>query len=270
MEQIVYQREFKVAMLRTLTIVKRELRSFFVTPTAYFVLSGFLLIGAYFFFNLLASFNLMLARYAALPASKAAAQYNLNQGVIEPFFHAVTVLLIFIVPLITMRLLAEERRQGTLELILSYPLSSAALIWGKFIALSIMLLIMIALVAVFPLLLCVFGEPELWPVISGLAGLSLIALSFGSIGLAASAWFNRQIMAGIMAIVVLLLLYVIHSPGAAMEGGLSDFFTFISPVMHLKDLFKGVISLSTIVYFFSFIALGIFLAFRAVDALRYR
>lgn len=259
-------------MRNVISICRRELLSFFVSPVAYFVITGFILLSAYFFFNLLGTFNLLLQRYAMMPMRGPIGQLNLNQFVIEGYYHTLLVIIVFLVPLLTMRVLAEERRRGTFELLVTSPLKVSDIILGKYFGVAVVILVMILAVACFPLVLYLYGDPapEVMPMLSGLLGLLLCSLAFASIGMAVSSMTDSQIVAGVSSMVVLLLLYVIHAPAESVGGTVGEVLLYLSPTMQVRDLFAGVISLKSLCYFFSLISLGLFLSFRALEAYRWR
>lgn len=252
-------------------IFKREILSFFVSPVAYFVITGFVLLAGYFFFNLLQMYNLVVARYAMMPQMGMQAP-NLNQWVVEGYYHTLIVILVFLIPLLTMRIIAEERRRGTFELLATSPLQVREIVFGKFLGVGFVVAVMMFLVFLFPLLLCYFGEPapEVKPIVSGFAGVLLCALAFASIGMAVSSFTENQIVAGVSSMVALLMLYVIHSPAESLGGTASEILIYLSPVMQARDMLRGVVSLQSSVYFLSLISLGLFLSQRALDAQRWR
>src|SRR5512147_839587 len=120
-------------MKNALTIAGKELRAYFVSPIAYVVLTGFLLLAGWFFFNLLARFNFLLQIYSAFRNPEAQARINLNEFVIAPLLHNLSVVLVILIPVITMRSFAEEKRSGTYELLMTSPLSIAEIVAGKFL-----------------------------------------------------------------------------------------------------------------------------------------
>lgn len=258
-------------MRNIISIFRRETLAFFVSPVAYFVIAGFVLLAGYFFFNLLQMYNLILARYAMMPQMGMQAP-NLNQWVVEGYYHTLLIILVFLIPVLTMRTIAEEKRRGTFELLATSPLSVREIVIGKFLGVGFIVLLMVALVAIFPLLLVYFGNPgpEWKPIVSGLVGVLLCALGFASVGIAISAFTENQVIAAVTSMVALLLLYVIHSPAEALGGAMGDLLVYLSPVMQARDLLKGVISLKAIIYFLSLITLGLFLSQRALDAQRWR
>lgn len=258
-------------MRQVLAIAKREILSFFVSPVAYFVISGFFLLAGYFFFNLLGHFNLYVEYYSRMPYGSGETP-NLNQWVVEGLYQTLLVILVFLMPLLTMRLVAEEKRRGTFELLVTSPLSVFDIVLGKYLGLAFFVLLMVAMVFAFPALLIAYGQPtpEVPPILSGILGVSLCALGFASVGMAVSCFTENQVVAGISSMVTLLLLYVIQAPAQSLGGTAADVLNYLSPVMQARELLRGVISLKSICYFLSLIALGLFLSQRALESYRWR
>jgi len=258
-------------------IAKREILSFFVSPVAYFVIAGFAVLSGYFFFSLLGAFNLVVRQYNMMPYHPPGSTVpNLNQWVVEGYYHTLIVVLVFLIPLLTMRLIADERKNGTFELLITSPLSVGEIIMGKYLGVASVILIMASLSFIFPVLLTFYadqglGGPEFLPILSGIGGLVLCALAFASIGMAVSAFTENQVVAAICSMVTLLLLYVLGSAAEAMSGGLwPEVFRYLSPVLQVQDLIKGVVTLQSLVYFGTLITLGVFLSKRALEAYRWR
>lgn len=260
-------------MRNIFAIARREILTFFVSPIAYFVITGFVLLAGYFFFNLVGIFNVIVARYNSMPPMYRGAGPgpNLNEWVIEGFYQTLIVILVFLIPLLTMRTVAEEKKRGTFELLVTSPVSVTEIVLGKFLGISFVILVMMGAIFMFPLLLCVYGDPEIAPIFTGILAITLCTLSFASIGMAVSSFTENQIVAGISSMVTLLLLYVIQSPAESVgDGMLHDLLVYLSPVMQLKDMLNGVITLKALGYFGSLILLGIFLSQRALEAHRWR
>src|SRR5215475_12264333 len=132
-------------MRNVITIAGRELRSYFVSPIAYVVLTGFLLLGGWFFFNLLARFNLLLQLYLSFRNPEAMQRLNLNEFVIAPLLHNLAVILVILIPVVTMRSIAEEKRSGTYELLMTSPLTVTQIVLGKFLGAFVFVLAMVLL-----------------------------------------------------------------------------------------------------------------------------
>jgi ABC-2 type transport system permease protein len=253
-----------------LTIAGKELRSYFVSPIAYVVLTGFLLLGGWFFFNLLARFNFLLSVYSALQNPEAQMRLNLNEFVISPLLHNLSVVLVILIPMITMRSFAEEKRSGTYELLMTSPLSITEIVAGKFIAVATFLLIMIGLTGVYPLILLAYGNPEVGVMAAGYLGLILLAIAFATVGLLTSSLTENQIIAAVSCLVVLLLLYVIAWPADTAGPVLGEVLKYLSLTEHFSEMVRGVIDTKELVYFASVILLALFLTQRSVESVRWR
>lgn len=257
-------------MKNALTIAAKELRGYFVSPIAYVVLTGYLLLAGWFFFNLLSRFNLMISMYTAMRNPEAQLRLNLNDFVITPLLHNLSVILVILIPVITMRSFAEEKRAGTYELLMTSPLSIAEIVAGKFFGAVGFLVVMLGLTGVYPLMLLSFGNPELPVIASGYLGLFLLAVSFVSIGLLTSSLTDNQIIAAVSCLVSLLLLYVISWPAETAGGTLAAVLKYLSLTEHFAEMVKGVIDTKDLVYFASVILLALYLTHRSVESIRWR
>ncbi|MBI3247601.1 MAG: ABC transporter permease subunit [Deltaproteobacteria bacterium] len=257
-------------MRNIFTIVGKELRSYFVSPVAYVVLTGFLLLGGWFFFNLLSRFNLMLTLYTQMQGGEAANRLNLNDYVIAPLMHNLAIVLVILVPMITMRSFAEEKKSGTYELLLTSPLRTGELVLGKFLASFFFICIMIGLTGMFPIILLIFGNPEIGVMVSGYCGLVLLATVFVALGLLTSSFTENQIIAAVSGLVATLLLYIIGWPADSAGDVLGPLLRYLSVTEHFADMVKGLIDSRGLVYFGSLIVLALFLTQRSVESLRWR
>lgn len=253
-------------------IFKREVLAFFVTPRAYFVICGFVFLAAYFFFNLLQNYNLILQQLMAMPYRMQQVTPNMNEWIVGALYQTMMVVLVFLTPILTMRLISEEKRSGTFELLATSPLNIRDIVIGKFLGAAMVVFVMMALMFAYPVLLCVYGDPgpEMAPMLAGLLGITLYTLSFVSIGMAVSSFSKDQIVSAISSMVILLLFYVIHAPAESLGGLAADILNYLSPVMQAKEFLKGVIDLKAVVYFLSVISFGLFLSHRALEAQRWR
>lgn len=257
-------------MKNILVIAGKEIRSLFVSPIAYVVLTGFLVLGGWFFFNVLFRFNYLLTVYTGLQNFPAAQGLNLNEHVIAPLLHHLTIVLVLMVPLITMRTFAEEKRSGTYELLLTSPLTVSQIVMGKFAGCVSFLLIMVLLSAVYPGILFLYGNPEVGILASGYLGLFLLGVVFVSIGLLTSSLTENQIVAGVTCFVILLLLYVLSWPAESAAAWLGPVLEYLSVIEHFGEMVKGLIDTRDIVYFSSLVLLALFLTHRSVEASRWR
>lgn len=257
-------------MRNVLAIAAKDLRSQFVSPIAYVVLTGFLLLGGWFFFNLLARFNFLLNLYLSFRNPEAMERLNLNEFVIAPLLHNLSVILVILVPVITMRSFAEEKRSGTYELLMTSPLSVTEIVLGKFLGAFGFVFIMLLLTGVYPLILVLYGNPEAGVILSGFLGLLLLATAFVSVGLLTSSLTENQIIAAVSCLVLLLLLYVISWPADTAGETLGAVLKYASLTEHFSEMVKGVIDTRDLAYFGSVIVLALFLTQRSVESLRWR
>lgn len=258
-------------MRNVLTIIGKELRSYFVSPIAYVVLTGFLLLGGWFFFNLLSRFNFLLTLYSSFQSNpETLDRLNLNDFVISPLMHNLSIVLVILVPMITMRGFAEEKKSGTYELLLTSPLRTGEIVLGKFFASFLFVLTMIALTGIYPAILLVYGNPEVGVILSGYLGLLLLATAFVAVGLLTSSFTENQIIAAVSGLVALLLLYIIGWPADTAGEILGPLLRYLSVTEHFAEMVKGLIDSKDLVYFLTVIALALFLTQRSVESVRWR
>jgi gliding motility-associated transport system permease protein len=257
-------------MKNALTIAGKELQSYFVSPVAYVVLTVFMLLGGWFFFALLRRFTEMVQFYSMMQQVALLRQLNLNATVMEPLLHNLGIVLVILVPAITMRTFAEERRTGTYELLLTAPVRTGEIVAGKFIAAALFVVIMIALALIFPIVLVLFGNPEIGVMGSGYVALAFLAVCFVAVGLFTSSLTHNQIIAAISCFGILLLLYVISWPAEAGGGAIPELLRYLSLPHHFNNMVSGVIDTKDIVYFVSVMAIALFLTQRAVESARWR
>lgn len=257
-------------MRNILAIAAKDIRAQFVSPIAYVVLTGFLLLGGWFFFNLLARFNFLLNLYTSFRNPEAMERLNLNEFVIAPLLHNLSVILVILVPVITMRSFAEEKRSGTYELLMTSPLTVTEIVVGKFLGAFAFVFIMLLLTGIYPLILVLYGNPEPGVILSGYLGLLLLATAFVSVGLLTSSFTENQIIAAVSCLVGLLLLYVISWPADTAGETLGALLKYVSLTEHFGEMVKGVIDTRDLMYFGSVIVLALFLTQRSVESLRWR
>ena len=258
-------------MRNVFAIVGKELRSYFVSPIAYVVLTGFLLLGGWFFFNLLSRFNLLLSLYLQMQqGGEAANRLNLNDYVISPLMHNLAIVLVILVPMITMRAYAEEKKGGTYELLLTSPVRTGEIVLGKFLASFLFICIMIGLTGVYPSILMKFGNPETGVIASGYLGLILLATVFVAVGLLTSSLTENQIIAAVSGLVATLLLYIIGWPAETAGDVLGPLLRYLSVTEHFAEMVRGIINTRSLVYFLSLVSLALFLTQRSVESLRWR
>jgi len=249
-------------------IFKKELRSYFVSPVAYVVMVMFLVIAGYFFYSSFAFFNFI--GFQAMANPMLARNLNVTEGVLRPLFSNLGVVLLFIMPLLTMRLFAEEKKQGTMELLLTYPVRDLAAVLAKFAASLGVYTLMLALTALYPVLLGVFGTPEVGTILAGYLGLFLLGAAFIALGALASSLTENQIVAAAISFGALLLFWVIgwSSQFAGGQGG--RLLSHLSLLDHFDGFPKGIIDTKDVIFYLYFIVFFLFLTLRSLESQRWR
>jgi ABC-2 type transport system permease protein len=247
-------------------IAQKELRGYFSSPIAYIIIGFFALVFGWFYFVSL-NFFMQASLQMGMPGQ---GQVNVNTMAIRPLLQNVSVVALFVLPLITMRTYAEEKRSGTIELLLTSPVTDFQIIMGKFLGAVALYSLMLAVTWIHIGVLFIYGNPEWKPILSGYLGLLLMGASFLSIGLLISSLTKNQIVAGMVTFAVLLMLWTVswmsESAGPVMQKVLMA----LSLTDHFDDFSKGVIALNHLVYYLSFITFGLFLTAKSVDSERWR
>jgi len=256
-----------------LTIAGRELRSFFSSPIAWSVTALFLLIFGGFFWLFLTDFANRapeLYQFAGNPAyAEMLGELNLTGWVVRPLFGNTQVLFLLLVPALTMRLFAGEKKQGTYEFLLTSPLTVAQLVAGKYLAGLAMVSILLLSSAVFPATLYLVGSPDTSVILTGYLGLFLLGGAFVAVGTFASSITENQIIAAVLTFVILLFFWIITWAQPLASGIVADVISTLSFLEHFEDFIKGVLDTRHLVYFLSFIVFFLLLAGRAVEAVRW-
>jgi ABC-2 type transport system permease protein len=224
-------------------LVVKEVRALFVSPIAYAVIAVFLLLNGYTF-----AVTLFLTKQATL---------------VHIFFQA-AMQLVLLVPLVTMRQFAEERRAGTLELLLTAPLREGDIVLAKFIASMAVLVAMIALTGVYAMILASFGNPDLGPVYSGYLGLVLLAGALAAIGLAVSALTSSQIVAAVVSLGLFGILWAIDAWAALLPAPIDNWVLGLSLLARFTPFAAGAMYASDLGFFLTVTLFGLFLAVRAL------
>jgi ABC-2 type transport system permease protein len=224
-------------------LLKKEEMTLFTSPIAYAVTAVFLIVMGYTF-----TLTLFLSHAPTL---------------LHIFFQ-IYVMFLLIVPIITMRLIAEERRLRTLELLLTAPVTESEVVFAKFLASMGLMLLMLLLSGAYPLTLQVFGAPDWGPVFSGYIGLVLLAAALIAVGLAMSSLVSNQIIAAVLSLSLFLLLWIIDHFGWLLPDPFDAFVVNLSLLVHFRPFANGSVYLSDAGYFISVTLLGLFLSVRAL------
>jgi len=244
------------------------MKSYFVSPVAYVVLTIFLVLAGLFFFGNLSE----VVQYTLSQAQMGQSWQPIDVPayVIRTLFDTLTIILLFLIPMLTMRLFAEEKRQKTLELLLTAPITNLQTMLGKYLASLTFLLILLASVCFTISPLFIYGEPDVQPIISAYLGLFLYGAALLALGLFISTLTENQIIAVVITFGVSLTFWLISIFGSYATGAAREVINYLSIVGHLDDFIKGVIDTSHVIYYLTFAFVWLFLAYRSLESLRWR
>ena len=243
------------------TIAARELRSLFLSPLAWSILAVVQFILGYMFLSQLEAYMMLQSQLVGVEGAP-----GLTQVVIAPILANAAIVLLLVVPMLTMRLISEERRTQTLTLLFSAPLSMTEIVLGKFLGVMGFLLIMLLLLALMPLSLLMGGSLDMGMLLAGLLGLFLLLAGFAAVGLFMSTLTEQPTIAAVSSFGVLLLLWILDWAGNSNLGEASGAFAYISILRHFEPLLKGVFDSSDVIYYLLFVIFFLGLSIRRLDA----
>ncbi len=248
-------------------IFKKEMDSYFVSPVAYLLLTMFGLIFGFFFWNAVNYFVIVgiesQMRGQSFPM-------NVNEQVIRPLLSNVSVVGLFFIPMMTMRLFAEEKRSGTIELLITSPIRDIEIILGKWLAAVALYACMLLFTAVNFAFLFHYGNPDWRPMAIGYLGLLLQAGGLLALGTLISTMTKNQIIAGAATFGVCLILWVLEWVSGYETAAWAKVLAYLSVITHFESFAKGVIDTKDLVFYASMIFLGLFLTARSMESLRWR
>ena len=249
--------------MRIVAIAGRELRALFCSPLAWTVLAVLQVILAYLFLIQVEAFVQWQSRLAAIPGAP-----GLTQIAVMPLLKTAGFVLMLLVPLLTMRLISEERRSGTFALLASAPVTMTEIVLGKFGAVFAFLVCMLGLVALLPLSLLAGGTLDFGLLAAGLLGLLLLGSAFASAGLFVSTLTTQPPVAAVSTFGLLLLLWILDLGAATGTQSETQLFRHLSVLAHFDTLLKGEVGTQDLAYFALFISTFLGLSIRRLDALR--
>jgi len=260
-------------MKNAIAIARKELNIYFATPIAYVMFTLFVVIGSYFFLRLLGSYEQASLMYMRFNSPEMMNRLNFQDAIFRNLFGNLGVILIFVVPFLTMRLVAEEKRQKTMELLYTTPVTPGEIVWGKYLAAIAILVCTLALTLLYPVLVQLVAKDqngvEWRSIFLGYAGLFLLGAAYMALGLFISALTESQVVAALITFVVLLMTWIIGWTAQETEGAMREVVSYLSSVTHLDSFSRGTLDLKDLVYFLSICALGLFATHRAIEAHRW-
>ena len=248
-------------------ICRKELRSYFVSPIAYLLLAMFAIVFGFFFWNAVGYFV-----FAGMEAQMRGGMFpmDINEQVIRPLISNASVIGLFLIPMITMRLFAEEKRSGTIELLVTAPIRDFEVVLGKWFAALILYSGMLLLTALNFAWLFRYGNPDWKPLAVAYLGLLLQAGALLAVGTFISTLTRNQIIAGAATFGVCLLLWVLEWSSEYDSSSWSRVAAYLSVLTHFESFAKGLLSMKDAVFYLTAIFLGLFLTGRSMESLRWR
>jgi gliding motility-associated transport system permease protein len=260
------------ALRNVAALVEKEWRHYFGSPIAYVALFVWTMLFGIFFhfaFTLFLRQSMMMAQQMEFGGGP---KLSINEWMIRPVIHNMAVVALFVAPMLTMRLFAEEKRQGTIELLATSPITDLQIVLGKFLAAVGLygLMILTGLVNLLPVWHYATSAPEWKPVLTGALALLLIGSCFIALGLFVSTLTRNQIVAGILTFCLLLGVWTLGWADEPTAGPVMKVLGYLAVTTHMEDMVKGVLDLKDVVFYLSFIAFGLFLAQQSVESQRWR
>lgn len=228
-------------------IMKKELRSYFVSPIAYIVITLFLILSGVFFFP---------------------AFFLMNQADLRNFFELIPLLFSVFVPIITMKLFAEERNIGSLEMLLTMPFSTADIIAGKILSATVFIIVMLVPTLVYPISIVFVGSVDIAPIVGGYLGAILLGAAFAAIGVFTSSLTRNQIVAVIISLVICIFLALIHKLSVLIPAKIVGVVEYLGAGYHYSSIGRGLIDSRDLIYFASLIGIFSLATARVIDERR--
>ncbi|MCX6111961.1 MAG: ABC transporter permease [Proteobacteria bacterium] len=250
-------------MKKSCVIARKDFKTYFISPIGYLFLSSFLLIIGFMFYQRLIYFvrQSLIGSQMGQPLN-----ITLNDAVIKPLYGTINLLFLFLVPMITMRLIAEEKKQRTIELLLTYPITSTQLITGKFLSAMFLIALTLACTLTYPLILYIGGNPDMGQIFTMYIGLVLLSACYVSVGVFWSSLTENQIIAAVLTFVSLLFLWIIDWAAQNVGQFMSSVLYYLSIMRHFESFGEGTISLKDTVYYISFCTFALYLSYLGIEA----
>ncbi len=253
-------------MKAVFSIAKREIGAIFSTPIGWTCLAALLLMTGFFF-------AWMLGLYAETALQAAASPWddpvNVNDHLVAPFFSSWAVILLFACPAISMRLIAGDRRDGSLELLMTSPISTVQIVAGKYLGAMGFVCIMLLSTLHFPAMFCWLGDPDPGVLASCYLAILFMSAAFVAVGLAASSLTESQLVALLMSFAVLLGFWLLGAADSQAPGAFSSILAHASLLDHMESLARGAIHLRDVVYFLTFAGFFLFVAHQRIEWMRW-
>jgi len=256
-----------MSISNTLTIAKKDLRGYFTSPVAYVIMAVFSFIMGWMFFSILNAYLQNAMRFEQFRMGKGP---TLSDHMIRPLYGNLNVVLLFLIPFITMRLFAEERKNNTIEMLFTAPLRWSEIIFGKFLSATGFVLVLLAVTIPYPIALSFAAKPD-WAVI-GLCylGTALMISIYIAIGMWCSSITENQIIAGGLTFGIILFFWIIKWAALNASPFWADLLGYLSIIDHFEDFSRGVFNTKDLVFFLSAIGLWLFMTYKSLESFSWR
>lgn len=254
-------------MRNTLLICNKELKSYFASPIAYLLMAFFGFVFGAAFYNATSQFVNFSFKAQMMGQQEP---MNVNEQIIRPLLMFASTITLFLMPMVSMRLIAEEKRAGTIELLMTSPIRDIDIILGKWLGAVALYLCVLAMSAVNVVMIFAWGKPDLKPVLIAYLGLILQGACLLAIGTFISATTKNQIVAGGVTFFVCLFLYLLSWFTGYDSSPISQTLNYVSIVPHFENFSKGVLDSKDVVFYLSMIFFSLFITSRAMESLRWR
>lgn len=256
-------------MKNILTLAGKELKLYFISPIAYVLAMVFLMVSNYLFHSQVFFYSRLSSQ--AMQFQGNLPQLNLHEILFRPTFLNMAIILLLIMPLLTMRLLAEEKKGRTTELLMTSPLTITEIVLGKFLAAWVIYALLLGLTLHLPVMLSTFTQVAWKPLIASYLGLLLLGGVFLSMGLFASSLTENQIVAAVISFGILIGFWLIGLTAQTMsDSPAGELFSYLSLLEHLDNFVRGLVNTRDLTYFISLTILGLFLTHRVVESQRWK
>ena len=256
-------------MGHVMAIFGKEMRSYFGSPIAYVMAGVFLLFSGFVFRNQVLEFHDMSV-FLKLAEREEKIQLNVTTDVVEPFFEFQTFIWMIVIPMLTMRLYAEEKRGGTYELLMTSPITSGQILMGKFLACYALYLLIELMAFGYIGVLATHAQLDWGPIFSGALAVVLLGATFISVGILASSLTENQIIAAVLSFFLLILLWIIDWAARFSDDLFFVILKFLSLLEHTRDMIRGVVDTHDVVFFVSAVAFFLFLTHTVLESRRWR
>jgi len=259
-------------MKSILVIAERELKTYFSSPIAYVALTIFTFLAGVVFYFFVGVMVESVGTRAMMSAQTGRPPDPIDMPgvIVQNMFNFLSFVLLLVLPMITMALFSEEKKRGTMELLLTAPVTDLQVVLGKFLAAGVFYMILLATTLVELTILFAYSTPAKGPILSAYFGMALYGLAIIAVGMFISTLTDSQVISVILTFGVLMVLWLIDALARSASATTKAILSYLSILEHTNDFLQGVVSTSHVIFYISFIALGIFLTYRSLDSLRWR